>query len=169
MESQIWDITWIKNLTLLDKTSILPESYYKDFDDRAEAPLGDLWGQQHSLQHRPSASYMQDLTSPPHLNSRDLQLPHLQGLESCLEGNAVEGLVSARLGMRLESSVLFLCNKLGTAKHLRRTAGSSPDKAKTPQQGKSTAQRFSQTTLLRKPTQHAAEKPTLSGYSAKRA
>lgn len=57
---------------------------------------------------------------------------------------------------------------MGTAKQLCRTAQGSRDKAKTPGQGKSTAQRFSQTTL-RKPTQHAAEKPTLSGYSAKRA
>lgn len=89
-------------------------------------------------------------------------------LESCLEGNTVARLVSARLGMRLESTSLFLCNKLGTAKQLCRTALGSPDKAKTPGQGESTAQRFSQTTL-RKPTQHAAEKPTLSGYSAKRA
>lgn len=89
--SQIWDITWFKNPTLLDKTSILilPESCDKDLAilmTELKPHLVTLWDNSRVFSTEPAASCVQ--FDNPH-NSQDLQLPHLQGLESCLEGNAV--------------------------------------------------------------------------------
>lgn len=59
----MWDITWIKNLTLLDKMSILTESYYKDLAILMTELKPHLVTLGDSLQHT-ATSYVQGLASP---------------------------------------------------------------------------------------------------------
>lgn len=126
------------------ESCIFPESSYKDLAilmtelKSHSVTLGDNSTASSTEPSATSASDLQGLASP---RLRGPTAPPSPRAGILFAGkHCRQGLVSARLGMRLESRILFLCNKLGTAKQLCRTAGHSSDKAGILGQGKPTAQ-----------------------------